>query len=330
MEQNKLKNMKKSDWQELAKSYEVPFTEKNEIRYLVEKIAEKIGVDDKIVNLNELKKSVIEAIWSKSNTVEISAVENEVSESNNQVQEHIEENQIDSELAHYRNEANRLGVQYGHEQGVNEIKQFLDLFCEKNPTVSYIPFKTISNESDDNLVVDESEEPKAKAISRLDELRNECVKYGVAWGSAHKESDLEQILSVVRGAVPMKDTFELNSSNIDTVISKAPVHEVQNPIVQSGNPNIMSDLSNTQQNASIGINDLYVYRDMFTQTIRSHFRLLFENEVHDMIKQDNYPFSYTLKKNQNQQNQIELFFTIGNDTVRVPSENPNDWLNING
>ena len=56
------KNIKKSEWQEIATKFDILWTEDSVVRYLVEKIAEKIGVDDKIVNDNELKKQVVEKI----------------------------------------------------------------------------------------------------------------------------------------------------------------------------------------------------------------------------------------------------------------------------
>ena len=64
MTTNNVKNLKKSDWQEIAKSFSIEFKNANEIRYLVEKIAEKIGVDDKIVNLDDLKKAVTQKLDS--------------------------------------------------------------------------------------------------------------------------------------------------------------------------------------------------------------------------------------------------------------------------
>lgn len=52
------KNLKKADWQTLATKFNVEWTDESVVRYLVEKIAEKIGVDDKISSDNLLKKAV--------------------------------------------------------------------------------------------------------------------------------------------------------------------------------------------------------------------------------------------------------------------------------
>ena len=60
------KTMLKADWQKLAGDYNIEFKTKSTIRYLVEKVAEKIGVDDKIVDDEELKKAVLEKIHSST------------------------------------------------------------------------------------------------------------------------------------------------------------------------------------------------------------------------------------------------------------------------
>jgi hypothetical protein len=52
------KNLKKTEWQELATKFGISYEQNNIVRYLVEKIAEKIGVDSKIESDNELKKQV--------------------------------------------------------------------------------------------------------------------------------------------------------------------------------------------------------------------------------------------------------------------------------
>lgn len=54
--------MLKADWQKLAGEHKIEFKAKSTVRYLVEKIAEKIGVDDKIVDDEDLKKAVCEKL----------------------------------------------------------------------------------------------------------------------------------------------------------------------------------------------------------------------------------------------------------------------------
>ena len=58
MELSNYKNLKKADWQELATKFAIEWTDDSVVRYLVEKIAEKLGVDDKTVSDLELKKQV--------------------------------------------------------------------------------------------------------------------------------------------------------------------------------------------------------------------------------------------------------------------------------
>ena len=59
MKLDNYKNIKKTEWQVIANNFGIKYEENSVVRYLVEKIAEKIGVDDKIVSDNELKKYTV-------------------------------------------------------------------------------------------------------------------------------------------------------------------------------------------------------------------------------------------------------------------------------
>ena len=77
------KKMLKADWQKVAGKHNVEFKAKSTVRYLVEKVAEKIGVDDKIVDDEDLKKAVCEKLNTskkkapakKKSTCEIGSIE---------------------------------------------------------------------------------------------------------------------------------------------------------------------------------------------------------------------------------------------------------------
>jgi len=312
MATTKVKNIKKVEWQEMATSHGIQFTEKNEVRYLVEKIAEKIGVDDKIVKLDDLKQAVCDKLWaSESNTSNTEVVENVTTKN-----ETLEEtSNVDAELFHYRNEARRLGVIHSHEQTTNDLIQLLDYHCQQNPPVTYIKFGN------------EVETPSAP-VDRLEELRAECTRYGLGYAPFHKVEDLEQLLNAVRGIVQpiSNDSFELSADTFADVVSKTPSAPVtpiaNNPI--SG-VNMMPQVNMTTPNS-----ELDKYRILFTQTIRGHFRLMSIAEIKDMIERDRYPFSYSINTNPNQNNLIEITFTSGGNSVRLPSEDRNDWLSING
>lgn len=363
MATTKVKNLKKTDWQEIAKSHNIDFTNDNEVRYLVEKIAEKIGVDDKIVKLDDLKQAVYEKLNSQpegndvkveteSNQTELKvekakkpAKEKKISLPRNKkvippILKNIKDEEVndvapikidpEAELLHYRKEAQRLGVNYGVEQGVNEIKQFLDFFCKVNPPVTYVTYEESLG------ILPEVEITPSTPVNRLEELRAECRLYGVAYGEAHKESDLEQLLSMIRGVVqPTAPTnapegdFELKVDNFDEISKVSPTTSTTNPV--SGNNNVMQVITAKSPAPSpIGMNELNTYRAVFNQTIRSHWRLLSENEIKEMFTRDNYPFNFEIKKNPNQHNQIEIILSLAGNSVRVPSEDKNEWLSING
>jgi hypothetical protein len=42
------------------------------------------------------------------------------------------------------------------------------------------------------------------------------------------------------------------------------------------------------------------------------------------------PFTYAVKLNPQQRNKVEIILTMGTESVRVPSDNNNDWIEING
>lgn len=360
MATSKVKNLKKADWQLIAKSHGISFTEENEVRYLVEKIAEKIGVDDKIVKLDDLKQAVHDKLESSSPSVKnddnvsgepvkevkkssekkSETKKSPVKKSSSKVKKNKPEEEItidpELELLHYRKEAQRLGVQYGVEQGTNEIKQFLDYFCQVNPPVTYVRYEETLGILTKEVVPTNT---PVSGLSRLEELRKECEQYGVAYGSAHTENDLEQLLSKIRGLVPIQNTvpqnqsgnFELKVDNFDEVTSNAPVATNTSNPIGNANPNVMQVITAKQPTPTpIGLNDLNTYRTLFTQTIRNHFRLLFEHEVHEMLTRDRYPFNFQINKNPNQHNQIEIILSLGGNSVRVPSDNNNEWLSING
>ena len=78
MKLDNYKNIKKTEWQDIANKFGIKYEENSVVRYLVEKIAEKIGVDDKIVSDNELKKQVVEKINSDYDLVPVEEVKTEV------------------------------------------------------------------------------------------------------------------------------------------------------------------------------------------------------------------------------------------------------------
>ena len=55
-----------------------------------------------------------------------------------------------------------------------------------------------------------------------------------------------------------------------------------------------------------------------------------EAEIEQMITRDVVPFIYKINRNKEQANKLEIILTIGKDTIRVPSDDVNDWLTING
>jgi hypothetical protein len=249
------KNLKKADWQTLATTFNVEWTDESVVRYLVEKIAEKIGVDDKISSDNLLKKEVSEKLLN-------------------------------------------------------------------NPDLMNQPTKEkVVKAKTTKTKVSKPQETKAPVLSRLEELRLECEGYGVAWVDKHTEEGLEQLLTAIKsaGVTPIStDTFEISSDNVDSISSVTTIQQTESNKVET--PTIYTS------NNGVLLN----YRNIYLNAIRGHFRCLFAHEIEEMISRDNVPFTYAVKLNPQQRNKVEIILTMGTESVRVPSDNNNDWIEING
>jgi hypothetical protein len=249
------KNLKKADWQTLATKFNVEWTDESVVRYLVEKIAEKIGVDDKISSDNLIKKEVCEKLLN-------------------------------------------------------------------NPDLMNQPTKEkVVKAKTTKTKVSKPKETKVPVLSRLEELRLECEKYGVAWVDKHTEEGLEQLLTAIKsaGVTPIStDTFEISSDNVDSISSVTTIQQTESNKAET--PTIYTS------NNGVLLN----YRNIYLNAIRGHFRCLFAHEIEEMISRDNVPFTFEVKFNPQQRNKVEIILTMGTESVRVPSDNNNDWIEING
>lgn len=271
MKLDNYKNIKKTEWQELATKFAIEWIEDSVVRYLVEKIAEKIGVDDKIVSDNELKKQVCEKLISNPDLL-------------------------------------------------NPPK-------EEKPTTAKVKVTTAKVKKEINKV----EENIVPALSRLEELRKECELYGVAWVEKHTEEGLEQLINAIKsaGVVPITNsTFEISADNVNS-IEKATENVITQTnliptnVIPTNEPAI---INSTVSSKTI----LESYRQIYVHAVKSHFRCLSYNEIEQMITRDVVPFIYKINRNKEQANKLEIILTIGKDTIRVPSDDVNDWITING
>lgn len=285
--------IKKTQWQEIAKHYGVVFEEDSVVRYLVEKIAEKIGVDEKIVSDRELKRKVVEKI-----NLDSESSEKEANEKETHIVEPINEEPVVEE-----------------------------------PVV-------------EEPVVEEPvvEEPTIQ-LSRLEQLRLECESYGVAWAENHTETNLEQVLNGVKsaGVQPIKDVptfsapiekeldvtqeFEINSDNVDDVSQLIQVNQRNNPAF---NPFAVE--SKPIVNGGYNNSNTYLdtFKNIYLNAIKNHWRVLSYNEINEMILRDKNTFTFEINFHQSQSNKVEIILKQDNNSVRIPSEDLNDWLEING
>jgi hypothetical protein len=288
MKLDNYKNIKKNEWQEIASQFGIKYEEKSVVRYLVEKIAEKIGVDDKIVSDNELKRQVVEKLNDDYEVVPIEQIE------------------------------------------------VVDI--EEDDVVTNVEDNVVTN-------VEDVEKPTVPELSRLEQLRLECESYGVSWSEIHTEQNLEQVLNGVKsaGVQPIKEigtsitpvsqtintneAFEINSTNAVDVAQAVSNQQISNPafnpLATPPPPIIHGGYKNS--NAYLD-----TYKNIYLNAIRGHWRTLSVNEINEMILRDVQTFKHQVNLHTQQQNKAEIILTDGNFSVRIPSDNTNDWLDING
>jgi|688.fasta_scaffold270687_1 hypothetical protein len=311
MKLDNYKNIKKTEWQELANKFGIKYEENSVVRYLVEKIAEKIGVDDKIVSDNELKKQVVEKINSDFEVVP------------------VEEAPVVKTKKTTTKKTTTKKVSKPKEPVIAKVESKKEEVVEETPAVEEIP------------VVE---------LSRLEQLRLECESYGIAWSEIHTEQNLEQVLNGVKGAgvqpikempttitkstentaSPSVDTnapFEINSSNVNEVakaVANAPYNDPAfNPLAVPPAPVVNGGYQNS--NAYLD-----TYKNIYLNAIRGHWRVLSVGEINEMILRDTQTFKYQINIHPQQQNKAEIILTDGKYSVRIPSANTNEWLDING
>jgi len=300
------KTIKKTEWQDIATQFEIEWNENSVVRYLVEKIAEKIGVDEKIVSDNELKKQVVNKINSDFEVVPLEEPAKEVSKKST------------------AKKSTAKKVSKPKETVIAKVES------EKKEIIST-----------EEVIV----ETPVIELTRLQQLRLECEAYGIAWSEGLTEVNLEQVLNGVKsaGVQPMKEVatsitpvsqaintneaFEINSSNAvdvaQAVSNTQMTNPAFNPLATPPPPLVNGGYQNSNSY-------LDTYKNIFLNTIRGHWRLLSVAEINEMILRDTQTFTHQVNLHPQQQNKAEIILTQGEFSVRIPSDNTNDWLDING
>jgi hypothetical protein len=299
------KNIKKTEWQELANKFGIKYEDNSVVRYLVEKIAEKIGVDDKIVSDNELKKQVVDKINSDFEVVP------------------VEEVPVVKTKKTTTKKATTKKVSKPKEPVIAKVE------TAKEEVISEAPIEEI---------------PVAQ-LSRLEQLRLECEAYGIAWSEIHTEQNLEQVLNGVKsaGVQPIKEVatsispiqpsintneaFEINSSNVVDVAQAVANAQITNPAFNPLATPPPPVVNGGYQNSN---SYLDTYKNIYLNAIIGHWRTLSVAEINEMILRDTQTFKHQVNLNPQQNNKAEIILTDGSYSVRIPSDNTNEWLDING
>lgn len=378
MATNKVKNLKKTDWQNIAKSLKIKFEKENVVRYLVEKIAEKHGIDDKIVKLDDLKQEVHDDLTKRGI--------------------------VDAETG-------KLKAKKSTAKKPTAKKD-----TKKSATKKSTAKKPTAKKEDKK-----KEEPKIEVPekSRLEQLRDRCTELGLAYGSAHTEQDLENLVNAVGGGAgvgatpnapqdrvvsvsddtktdeetPESEDVNLTMVNADAQTAfaiakgkeqfgelfdensingshdpmaseprfifiqatlkngkgaifnlmakewktkdKIPVPTPQiksQPVTQHEQVNIPTVVHPVTQvdPSEVEMKELRVYRDVFMGAIKGHFRAMSKSEILGVLSMEKYPFTYQVNHNKENGSLVEIILTSKGNSLRLPSENTNEWISISG
>lgn len=224
---------------------------------------------------------------------------------------------------------------------IEKIKQLGESADKTNDeSVSEVIEEPVAEEP---VVEEIKEEPKV-VYSELDNLRAECIMYGVAYTEKHKVSDLTQLLGQIRGRVTATMTIEeaLKQLNPTPSNEPAPTMDANNFELTLDNVDVVKEIAPAQTNTSVSVkletkkiavpvatvkSNLEVYRGTFTQTIRGHFRPQTIQEINALFNHE-YPFTHEVKVNPKNELQVEIIFSMNGIDVRVPSDDKNDWIQI--
>ena len=390
MKLDNYETIKKSQWQEIATQFGVVYQEDSVIRYLVEKIAEKIGVDDKIVSDRELKRKVVEKINSRTlidvgingeegvqgvdgisdvglaNASNLEPVAEEPVAEEPVAEEPVAEEPVAEEpvseepvseepVAEEPVTEEPIAEEPVAEEPVTEEpvvqgEEEQNILRKIGSGIVTGAKKLFSNQLKEEPVVEEpvAEEPVAEELpqlTRMEQLRLECESYGVAWAENHTEANLEQVLNGVKsaGVQPIKDVptfsapvekeldvtqaFEITSENVDEVSSLIDVSKLNNPAY---NPLAVEQKPIVNGGYNNSNTYLDIFKNMYLNAIKNHWRVLSYNEISEMILRDKQTFTFEINFHPSQSNKVEIILKQDNNSVRIPSSDTNDWLEING
>lgn len=361
MNSSEVKSLRKADWQKIAKANKVKFDDDNVVRYLVEKVAENIGVDDSTQKTSELKKQVCSKLesmkfnfktftFSKKQKSKASKKKTKSKDSKKATKKEDKEalpNETPTENVDrkqfYMNQGMKINATFNPDQTADDIMQLVQ-FKAKQDGVDFIPHP------DDKANIQEAEKEQEKEqedLSSIEGLRKKCDELGLGYTEKHTVEDLTQLVSAMNGQAPIQNTPATTSGQNKPNPAARPVAQEQGAGIPAADPNgnstptppvadetpSMLGANEDGQNEPKPIvrttkEDLAIYRDSLMGVIKGHFRLLTLNQIKDLINRGGYPFSYTIETNKDDAKQIAVTLEMKGVKLRMP--NKKDWINISG
>jgi hypothetical protein len=365
MATNKVKNLKKPDWQNIAKSYKIKFEAKNAVRYLVEKIAEKIKVDDKIVKLEDLKQAVHDVLTKKGIVDKTSGklkskapkkTENKKSAPKKKstvvakkpakkdievVKEDIPEK---SNIEILREKCTSLGLAFGSAHTEQDLQNLVGAVSggggtntpnAKNDAVVEVS-STETDSTTDDIEDDLSDSDKQMAFA----IKKGLEQFGDDFDNQNLNGSLDPMatnpsFTFIQGNLKNGKSIIFNmmakewrsKDRIPTITPQ--IQPKKQPPKQSTIPTVVNPVTKSDP-TSVAMKELQVYQGVFMGAINGHFRLMSKSEVIDILNGENYPFTYQVNHHRENSSLIEIILTSRENSLRLPSENKNQWISISG
>lgn len=308
---NEIAKLPKEFWADIAKNeFSIESESNSVVRYFVEKIAEKIGVNDKIVNDKNLKYEVYMGLLNYFSKKMISQ-EAKLDISENPT--HKSENSVVSDVI---SEESDVSKQDGKESASSNPELDSDISKSMDENI-----ETLIPEKDTTTTENESEpEIGNNEYSTFDELKAECQRLGVGYQDSDNEEQLMKMLYTAQ--LLHGTTLNVRVKDYSNLLQKAVesnVNSTSTATIQSGNSfnPINQSTGDFRQIKIDNVTHMKQLEKSISDVIFKHFRLMTFDEVNNFCIREKMPFSHELIKESENSVYIVLKDS-NNNTQRIP------------
>lgn len=312
---NEIAKLPKEFWADIAKNeFSIESDSNSVVRYFVEKIAEKIGVDDKIVNDKNLKYEVYVGLLNYFSKKMISK-EAKLDVTNNPT--NTSENSVVSDVI---SEESDVSKQDGKESASSNPELDSDISKSMDENIEALIPETNTATTENESIP----ETGNNEYSTLDELKAECQRLNIGYQDSDNEEQLMKLLftvSVIHGTslnVRIKDfTNELNGAKSAPTNQSALRSSVHSNLTQ--NPSSKENQSDYRQVKIDNETMMKQLESNISRVVRGHFRKVTKSELMDICIREKLPFSWEVIEEDGKKAHI-MFSDSNGNKQRVPND----------